>query len=127
MPRVSVVMPAYNAEKYIGEAIDSILNQTFTDFEFIIIDDGSSDRTADIVKSYSDPRIRLLANERNSGIVASLNRGIQKATGKYIARMDADDYSRLDRIKKQVDFLDNHPEVIALGTSFSTFYSFSKS
>ena len=121
MPKVSVVMPAYNAEKYIGEAIDSILNQTFTDFEFIIIDDGSSDRTADIVKSYTDPRIRLLVNERNSGIVVSLNRGLQNATGKYIARMDSDDFSRSDRIKKQVDFLDNHPEVIALGTSFSTF------
>ena len=93
MPKISVVMPAYNAEKYIGEAIESILNQTFKDFEFIIINDGSVDHTKEIIREYNDPRIVLLENDKNRGIVLSLNKGLDAATGKYIARMDADDIS----------------------------------
>lgn len=79
MPKISVLMPAYNAEKYIKEAIDSILAQTFSDFELIIIDDGSTDRTAEIVNDYSDSRIRFCPNEKNMGVAATLNRGDRKS------------------------------------------------
>ncbi len=109
-PLVSVVMSAYNAEKYIKEAIDSILGQTFTDFEFIIINDGSTDGTLKIIKSYKDPRI-VLISRKNKGLVASLNEGIERARGKYIARMDADDISMPERFEKQVEYLESHPEV----------------
>ena len=105
MPKISVVMPAYNAEKYIGEAIESILNQTFKDFEFIIINDGSVDHTKEIIREYNDPRIVLLENDKNRGIVLSLNKGLDAATGKYIARMDADDIATKDRLEKQLEFL----------------------
>lgn len=121
MPKVSVVMPAYNAEKYIGEAIESILNQTFTDFEFIIINDGSTDGTKDIILEYDDPRIVLLENEKNSGIVVSLNKGIQFARGQYIARMDSDDISLRNRIERQVSFLDNHAHIGVVGSALQVF------
>jgi glycosyltransferase involved in cell wall biosynthesis len=121
MPKISVVMPAYNAEKYIGEAIESILNQTFSDFEFIIIDDGSSDGTVEVVKSYTDPRIRFYQNEHNMGVAATLNRGLDLATGEYIARMDSDDISLPGRFEKQVAYLDGHLEVVVLGTSYIAF------
>lgn len=111
MPKVSVIMPAYNAEKYIAEAIDSILNQTFADFEFIIIDDGSKDNTVEIVKSYSDKRIRFYQNEHNMGVAATLNRGIELATGEYIARMDSDDISLPERFEKQIYVLDNDKKI----------------
>jgi glycosyltransferase involved in cell wall biosynthesis len=113
--RVSVVMSAYNAERYLREAVESILNQTFTDFEFIIIDDGSTDRTAAILDSYHDPRIVRLRHETNLGHARGLNRGIQIAGGEYIARMDADDISEPERLKLQVEYLDAHPEVSVLG------------
>lgn len=116
MPVVSVVMPVYNAEKYVTEAIESILNQTFNDFEFIIIDDGSSDRSVEIIKGYEDPRIRFIRHEENVNLVGTLNEGIGLSNGKYIARMDADDISDPQRLRKQVDFLENHPEVGATGT-----------
>lgn len=108
--KVSVVMSAYNAEKYIGEAIESILNQTFDDFEFIIIDDRATDATNKIIKRYQqqDARIIVLENEENIGLTKSLNRGLSVAKGEYIARMDADDISTVDRFKKQVAFLDTH-------------------
>ena len=124
-PKVSVVMSVYNGEKYLEEAIDSILNQTFEDFEFIIIDDGSTDRTLRIIKGYKDPRIVLISRE-NRGLVKSLNEGIEKAKGEYIARMDADDISMKDRLKKQVDFLDNDKRVVLLGSSMGVLYSKSK-
>ena len=123
MPKISVVMPAYNAENYIAEAIDSILNQTFTDFEFIIIDDCSSDRTAEIVKSCTDPRIRFYRNEHNMGVAATLNRGLDLATGEYIARMDSDDISLPERFEKQVRFMDEHLEVAVLGTGIELFFA----
>jgi glycosyltransferase involved in cell wall biosynthesis len=114
-PLVSVVMPVFNGEKYLREAIDSILNQTFADFEFIIINDGSTDDTLKIIKGYKDPRI-VLISRKNKGLVASLNEGIEKARGKYIARMDADDISLPERFEKQVEYLEGHPDCILLGT-----------
>lgn len=118
-PLVSVVMSAYNAERYIKEAIDSILNQTFTDFEFIIINDGSTDGTLKIIKSYKDPRI-VLISRANKGLVASLNEGIKKARGKYIARMDADDISLPERFTKQVDVLEKENAVL-VSSAFGMF------
>lgn len=114
-PLVSVVMSVYNGEKYLREAIDSILNQTFTDFEFIIINDGSTDGTLKIIKSYKDPRI-VLISRKNKGLVTSLNEGIEKARGKYIARMDADDVSLPERFEKQVEYLILHEEYAVVGS-----------
>lgn len=118
-PIISVLMPAYNAAEYIREAIDSILTQTFTDFEFIIINDGSTDSTEDIILSYSDKRIKYYANECNLGIVKTLNRGIDLSNGRYIARMDADDVSMPDRLEKQVHLLDVNPQIVASGTLYT--------
>jgi glycosyltransferase involved in cell wall biosynthesis len=114
-PKVSVIMSVYNGEKYLQEAVDSILNQTFTDFEFIIINDGSKDKTKEILESYSDPRIRLF-HQKNIGLTKSLNRGLKHATGEYIARMDADDISMKNRFKKQVDFLNKNSNIGLIGT-----------
>jgi len=113
---VTVLMPVYNGEKYLAEAIKSILNQTFTNFEFIIIDDGSSDKSLEIIKSFDDARITLLRNGENLGLVKTLNKGIKVATGKYIVRMDADDISLPERIKKQVVFMESHPEIAVSGS-----------
>jgi len=115
-PRVSVLMSVWNGERYLRQAIDSILGQTFSDFEFIIVDDASTDSTEAIMQSYHDPRILLLKNEHRVGFVRSLNRGLLIGTGEYIARQDADDISLPERITKQVDYLDRHPEVGLLGT-----------
>lgn len=116
-PKVTVLMPAYNAEKYIAEAIDSILNQTFTDFEYLIIDDGSTDNTWKIIQEYArkDQRIVAVLNEKNLRISATLNRGIDLAKGEYIARMDADDWSYPERLEKQVDFMDKNPDMVVSG------------
>lgn len=108
IPAISVVMATYNGEEFIREAIDSILNQSFKDFEFIIVDDGSSDSTESIVASYTDPRIIFIKKEQNTGIADSLNLGIEKARGKYIARMDDDDISFPDRFQQQYDFLEGN-------------------
>lgn len=105
-PRVTVLMPVYNAERYLREAIDSILAQTFTDFELLLINDGSTDGSVSIIESYDDPRIRLAHNERNLGLVPTLNKGIDLARGEYIARMDSDDVSMPERLEKQVAFMD---------------------
>ncbi len=106
-------MPAYNAEKYIGEAIESILNQTFKDFELIIIDDCSSDATPEIIKKYAakDARIASFRNEKNLMVSHTLNKGLLLTKGKYIARMDADDWSYPDRLQKQFDYMEAHLEV----------------
>ena len=119
MPVVSVVMPTLNAEKYLAEAIDSILKQTFSDFEFLIIDGGSVDKTVSIIKSYQDKRIRLL-NGSGKNIAADLNIGLEAATGEYIARMDADDVALPERFAKQVDFLEKNSDVAILGSSVIT-------
>ena len=117
-PIVSVVMPAYNVELYVEEAVRSILNQTFCDFEFIIVDDGSTDRTPEILRSFTDPRIRLLFNEKNEGNYPARNRGCRLARGKYIAVMDADDVALPERLEKQVRFMEGNPDVLACGTAY---------
>lgn len=121
MPKISVVMPVYNAEKYLREAIDSILNQTYGDFEFIIIDDGSTDSSPEIVRSYSDPRIRFYINEHNMGVAETLNLGLELASGEYIARMDSDDISLPERFEKQVAFMDAHTKVAVCATAVHLF------
>ncbi|AHM60589.1 glycosyl transferase domain-containing protein [Flammeovirgaceae bacterium 311] len=110
MPQLSVLMPVYNAEKFLAEAIDSILAQTFTDFEFLIIDDGSTDNSLNIIRAYADKRIRLIRNEKNLGISATLNKGIRLAASDLIARMDADDIAYPDRLEKQYQFTQEHPD-----------------
>ena len=115
-PAVTVLMPVHNGERYLKEAIGSILAQGFTDFELLIIDDGSTDRSRQIVESFSDPRIVLVANAENRGTVHVLNQGIALARGRYIARMDADDISLPERLERQVRFMDEHPEVGVSGT-----------
>jgi len=116
VPAVSVILPAYNCEKYIAKAIESVLQQTFTDFELIIINDGSTDRTEEIIKSFSDPRILYQVNNTNKGLVFTLNKGIDTAKGKYIARMDGDDISLSDRFEKQFNYLRLNKEVDILAT-----------
>jgi glycosyltransferase involved in cell wall biosynthesis len=110
---VSVVMPVFNAEKYLDVAINSILLQTFKDFEYIIIDDGSADLSWEIIKKYAkkDKRIIALRNKINIRTTKTLNKGIRKAKGKYIVRMDADDWSYPYRIEKQWEFMEKHPEI----------------
>jgi glycosyltransferase involved in cell wall biosynthesis len=114
-------MPVYNGEKYLREAIDSILNQTFTDFEFLIIDDGSNDKSSKIIEAYAkkDPRIRFLSNSSNLGLINTLNKGIAEAKANYIARMDADDIALPNRLEKQIQFLHKNPEVSVLGTNMT--------
>lgn len=116
-PTISVVMSAYNAEKTIKRAIQSILSQTFTDFEFIIINDGSTDNTLDTIKSFADNRIVLINKPQNQGLVSALNDGIKQAKGKYIARMDADDESLPNRFALQVEFLNKNPDIGVIGTT----------
>lgn len=115
---VSVIMPVFNAEKYLNEAIESILAQSFTDFEFFIIDDCSSDKSREVVRSYNDERIVFIEKPVNTGYTDSLNMAINLAKGKYIARMDADDISMPNRLKKQVDFMEQHLDVAVCGTWF---------
>lgn len=119
MPKVSVIMPSYNKEKFISKAIDSILKQGFHDFELIIIDDVSTDNSVDIIRAYRDDRIRFYRNERNIGIAFNRNRGLDIAKGIYIALLDADDISPLWRLEKEVDFLDSHPEMDVVFGGFS--------
>lgn len=104
-PKLTVLMPVYNAASFLREAIESILQQAFRDFEFLIIDDGSTDESIAIVQSYNDPRIRFIRNETNVGIAATLNRGIELAACELIARMDADDISYPTRLQKQYDYM----------------------
>jgi glycosyltransferase involved in cell wall biosynthesis len=120
-PLISVVMPVYNGERHLKEAIDSILSQTIINFEFIILNDGSKDKTAEIVQSYSDPRIRYIKNENNLQIAKTLNKGIQLAKGKYIARMDADDISLPSRFEIQVNFLEKNPSIGLVGSFYKKF------
>jgi glycosyltransferase involved in cell wall biosynthesis len=115
-PRLSVVMCVYNGAKTVGDAIQSILSQSFADFEFIILDDGSTDATPDVLaKAMADERVRVLRQE-NAGLTRSLNRAIGHARARLIARQDADDLSLPDRLARQVAFLDAHPNVNLLGT-----------
>ena len=122
-PLVSVVMPAYNSEKYIAEAIESILNQTYKNFEFIIVHDGSTDKTLEIIQKYAkkDKRIRVIDNEKNIGNNRSRNKGIFASQGKYIATQDSDDISLLRRFKEQVDFLEKSQDVAVVGSDIELF------
>ncbi len=113
---ISVIMPVFNAESYLCEAIESILRQTYKDFEFIIVNDGSTDNSKSIIEEYSKKDSRIVCiNNDNKGISLSLNDGILQAKGKYIARMDADDISHADRLKKQFTYMEAHPHVGVCG------------
>ncbi|HVN59816.1 MAG TPA: glycosyltransferase [Gaiellaceae bacterium] len=116
-PRVTVLMGVYDGEAYLAEAIRSILEQTFADFEFLIVDDGSTDSSRQIVESFPDPRIRLLVRP-NRGLAASLREGIELARGEYVARQDADDVSLPSRLERQVALLDSDPEVGLVGSNY---------
>src|SRR5687768_2170096 len=120
MPVISVIMPVYNTAAYLRESIESILTQTFKDFEFIIINDGSADNSEEIILGYNDQRIKYLKNEVNKGYVFSLNRALKIATGKYIARLDSDDLSLPGRLMAQYNFMENHPQVIVCGCAFES-------
>lgn len=115
-PKISVVMPVYNAAPYLRQSIESILGQSYQDFEFLIIDDGSQDHSLQIIQQYSDQRLKVYSNEQNLGIIPTLNKGFELAQGTYIARMDADDISDVDRFQKQIEFMENHPEIDLCGT-----------
>jgi glycosyltransferase involved in cell wall biosynthesis len=114
-PLVSVVLPVYNCPRYVGQAVESILAQTYFDFELIVIDDGSVDETPDVVRRYGDPRIRLIS-QANRGLAGALNRGLELARGRYVGRQDQDDISLPERLAKQVAFLAAHPDCGLVGT-----------
>jgi glycosyltransferase involved in cell wall biosynthesis len=115
-PKVSVLLPVYNGEPYLKAAIESILNQTFRDFELIIIDDGSKDRSKEIISQFKDKRIRW-QSQPNAGLASTLNKAMKLAHGDYLARQDQDDLSLPERLAKQVDFLDKHPNIGVVGTA----------
>jgi len=112
-------MPVYNSEKYVCEAIKSVLAQSFDNFEFIIVDDGSTDNTCSIIQSFDDSRIRLIQNKHN--FIESLNIGMKNANGKYIARMDSDDLMHVDRLKIQHAVMQEYPNITVCGTWAKTF------
>jgi glycosyltransferase involved in cell wall biosynthesis len=111
MPSVSILMPVYNAGPYLSEAIESMLNQTYTDFDLIVLDDCSTDNSAEVAKSFTDSRIVYHRNEVNSGLANNLNTGLKMAKGKYIARMDGDDISLPHRLQTQIDFMESNPDI----------------
>lgn len=120
-PKISVILPVFNAEKTIAESIESILNQTYKDFELIIINDGSSDKSESIILSFQDERINYFINEKNKGLIFTLNRGIDLANGEYIARMDADDIAYLTRFEKQIKVMEENSDLIVCGTQINSF------
>lgn len=113
--KITVLLPAYNAAPYIREAVDSVLNQTYTDFELLVINDGSTDNTLEILKSYTDPRLRII-DQQNMGLVKTLNKGLSLADSKWIARFDADDVCYPERLQQQMDFLESNPDYILVGS-----------
>lgn len=119
MPKVTVLLPTYNSSEFIQSTIESIMNQTFQDFELLIMDDGSTDNTSDIVKLYTDPRIRYVLCSHD--YIATLNKGLELATGKYIARIDADDLMVPERLQVQYDFMEQHGDIIACGAFMESF------
>lgn len=116
MVKISVVMSVRNGEKYLQEAVDSILRQSYKDFEFIIVDDCSRDKTAYLLKRISDSRVRIITNSVKKGLTASLNFALKNSRGRFIARMDSDDIAVKDRLKKQVVFLEKNPAVGVVGS-----------
>jgi len=119
-PRVTVLLPVHNGERHLGLAVESILMQTFTDFELLIIDDGSTDKSLEILRGFRDPRLIIVRSESKQGLVAALNKGVFRARGQYIARMDADDISLPERLSRQVEILDNNPEIGVCGCWWRT-------
>jgi len=119
MPRVSVVIPTYNHEKYVGECIQSVLDQTYQDFEIVITDDGSTDGTVNVIKEFGDSRIRLYTHAENKGACTAVNNCIRKAAGEYIAALNSDDAWEPTKLERQVNFLDSHPEIGAVFTRVS--------
>lgn len=115
-PKVTVLMSVYNGKDYLAASVQSVLEQNFTDFEFLIIDDGSSDNSMSILQGIQDGRLRIVKNEQNLGLIRSLNKGIDLARGEYIARHDCDDLMLKDRLAQQVAFLDARPDVVLVGT-----------
>lgn len=115
-PKVTVFIPVHNREDYICVAVNSILAQTFEDFELVVVDDGSTDRTVEVLESYSDPRLRVARNPRNLGIPATRNHGLELARGEYIALLDSDDHAYPERLAHQVRFLDANPEITQAGS-----------
>ncbi|MFA5173388.1 MAG: glycosyltransferase [Candidatus Paceibacterota bacterium] len=116
-PKISVLMSVYDGAKYLEESIKSIQNQTFSDFEFIIVNDASTDNSLEIIKNFSDPRIIILNNPKNLGLTKSLNIGLKQASGEYIARLDADDLSFPERLEKQLSFMEKNEDFALVGSS----------
>lgn len=116
-PLISVILPVYNGEKYLQRAVQSILDQTFKDFEILIIDDGSTDSSGEIVSSFKDDRIRYIKNSENLKLIKSLNKGLSLAKGQYIARMDGDDIAAPNRLELQLNYMSKNPDVAVLGTN----------
>ncbi|APY10009.1 hypothetical protein BWZ22_01555 [Seonamhaeicola sp. S2-3] len=125
-PLISVVLPVYNVAPFIKEALDSVLNQTIQDFEVLVIDDCSTDDTLKIVKDFKDDRIRIIEKQQNKGLIDSLNIGFKEAKGQYIARMDGDDINVLNRFEKQLNVLQNNPEIKACGCWLQQFGNVNK-
>ncbi|MDU1904263.1 MAG: glycosyltransferase family 2 protein [Dysgonomonas sp.] len=116
MPKVSVILPVYNAERYLYDAISSVIGQTFTDWELVIINDGSTDDSHQIISKFTDNRIHYYQNKNNLGLIKTLNKAISLSCGEYIARMDADDICLSTRFERQVEFLDEHPDYAMCGS-----------
>lgn len=120
-PPISVLLPVRNGERTIVSAARSILEQTFENFELVVLDDGSTDRTAALVRGLDDPRVRLISDGRQLGLTARLNQGVDLARGRYLARMDGDDLSFPDRLKRQLEFLETHPDIDLVGCRAAVF------
>lgn len=121
-PRISVILPIFNCANTLKEAIDSILTQSFSDFELIVLNDGSTDKTGEIVRAYTDPRVRFYDSTHRLGLARRLNQAIDLSRGHYIARMDGDDIAFYDRLERQIDFLDTHPSVDLVGGQAIVFH-----
>lgn len=120
MSRVTVFMPVYNAEKYLHQAIESILQQTYEDFELLIIDDGSTDKSISVIETYSDSRIRLVVNNHNTGLSAVRNKALEIIDSEFLALLDADDIAMPDRLKKEIEYLDKNSDIAAVGSYAAT-------
>jgi glycosyltransferase involved in cell wall biosynthesis len=120
-PKLTVLMPVYNCEPYLREAIDSILQQTFSDFEFLIINDASTDASEEIILSYTDPRIKYVKNDVNLRLVGTLNRGLDLIATPYMVRMDGDDVSTPDRLQKLFSYMESNPDIGVCGSFIETF------
>ncbi len=121
MPKVTVLMPTYNVAPFVGEAIESVLRQTYSDFELLVMDDCSTDNTIEVVRSFDDSRIRIVQNDRDLGLAENLNRGLSLITTEYVARMDGDDIGCPDWLEREVAILDTHPDIGICGAGFERF------